>query len=598
MKSTFLPQNRRGLSSVVGALFFTVLMVAGFSVLSLALDAQTDIVTTQRMVTDIEIKKFQERFGIAVSTDANNFLDIAVTNLGQNPVEISSMWIINKTLSDAPATRYAINYADSFVTGGSTTQILNSQSLQMVPDTYDIKVVSSLGTIEIKELQVGPGGSSSNALRSVLVTDPPDVVLGQNVTIGMVVTNIGDLPIDGVTPSSVSTNPSGAVVASSPPNLSSVDLIPGESFLFLWDYTIDGTADTQVDFSNFATGLDANNNFVQSNTASDSSVLREDESGDTGDNEIIVLTQDLLARPEIFVVMPAPFGESNQQAIWGINVANPVAKDMEVSKIVISATSTRYTGGDEIFTDNSNNACEAEHVNATIGGTWSCPMPNQLMWKSLGSPVTVPGLSSVSFLAQVEPGFIGSSGDFLETVPIDVSVYTTLGQFGKSGYGSSFHDGDAPLPNVYLTDLPGSTNNANIISNINGIQSGSTIRLNATLTDFDTDPTQLIQGSNSRLIINVPKDWTNPSIIDPDGFTIDPIQTFADGSSQIVGVLNSDIQGPGDTQTIEFQVTAPTVTSTQMYVMYILADGIGTTGGPEQAAIGPLAEIVLQVVPP
>ena len=55
----FFPRNRRGLSSVVGALFFTVFMVAGFSVLSLALDAQTDIVTTQRMVTDVEIKNFK-----------------------------------------------------------------------------------------------------------------------------------------------------------------------------------------------------------------------------------------------------------------------------------------------------------------------------------------------------------------------------------------------------------------------------------------------------------------------------------------------------------------------------------------------------------
>ena len=56
-KSSLSPKNRRGLSSIVGALFFTVLMIAGFSVLSLALDAQTDIVTTQRIVSDVEIKK-------------------------------------------------------------------------------------------------------------------------------------------------------------------------------------------------------------------------------------------------------------------------------------------------------------------------------------------------------------------------------------------------------------------------------------------------------------------------------------------------------------------------------------------------------------
>lgn len=80
-----MPKNRRGLSSVVGALFFTVLMIAGFSVLSLALDAQTDIVTTQRIISDVEIKKQQEEFGVLVSTDGNNILNVSVKNDGQNP---------------------------------------------------------------------------------------------------------------------------------------------------------------------------------------------------------------------------------------------------------------------------------------------------------------------------------------------------------------------------------------------------------------------------------------------------------------------------------------------------------------------------------
>ena len=566
-------------------------MVAGFSVLSLALDAQTDIVTTQRIVSDVELKKQQERFGIAVSTDSTNKLDISVTNFGQNPVEISSFWIINKTLATQPATRYTVNYDDSFVTGGIPSSILASQALYMVPDSYDIKVMSSLGTIEIAELVVGPGGSSVNNLRSVLVTDPPDVILGQNVTIAMVVTNTGQLKINDVAPSSISVNPPGVVVGTSGPNLPSVDLIPGESFLFLWDYNIDGTADTSIDFSNFATGLDVNNNLIQSNIASDKTVLRD--SANSTSEELIVLTQDLLAKPELFIVMPAPFGESGQQGVWGINVVNPIEKDLEVSKIVITATSTRYTGGDEIFTDNNGNACEAEHVDLSLGGTWSCPMPNQLMWKSLSSPVSVPGLSTVPFLALVEPGFIGSSGDFLETVPVDVSVYTTLGQFGKSGYGTSYNEGSTTLPNVYLTDVPGSSSNANILSSIDSISSGSVVKLNATLTDFDDNLSHVIQATDSRLIINIPKGWTSPSIINAPGFTMDPIETFADGSSQIVGVLNSDIASTADTQTIEFQVTAPTVTSTQLYVMYVLADGISSG----DVAIGPLAEIVLQVIP-
>ncbi len=93
-RSTLRPQNRRGLSSVVGALFFVILMIAGFSVLSLALDAQTDIVTTQRIVSDTEIKKQQEQFGVFASTDGNDILSVSVDNEGQNPVEISSICII------------------------------------------------------------------------------------------------------------------------------------------------------------------------------------------------------------------------------------------------------------------------------------------------------------------------------------------------------------------------------------------------------------------------------------------------------------------------------------------------------------------------
>ena len=42
--------KRRGLSSIVGALLFVVLMVSTFAVLGVALDSQTDIASTGRDV--------------------------------------------------------------------------------------------------------------------------------------------------------------------------------------------------------------------------------------------------------------------------------------------------------------------------------------------------------------------------------------------------------------------------------------------------------------------------------------------------------------------------------------------------------------------
>jgi len=87
------------------------------------LDVQTDIVSTQRDISDIEIKKQQEHFGVLASVDANDILSVNIQNQGQNPVEILSIWITNKTLPDQPAKRYTISYDDAFVSSGFTTTV-------------------------------------------------------------------------------------------------------------------------------------------------------------------------------------------------------------------------------------------------------------------------------------------------------------------------------------------------------------------------------------------------------------------------------------------------------------------------------------------
>ena len=576
-------------------------MVAGFSVLSLALDAQTDIVTTQRVVSDIELKKQQERFGIAVSTDAANLLNIGVTNLGQNPVGISSFWIINKTLADAPATRYDIDYDDSFVTGSSSTQILASQPLYMVPDTYDVKVVSSLGTIEIAELEVGVGGSSNNSLQSVLLANPPDVILGQNVTLAMVVTNTGQLAIDDVTPSVPSITPSASILTPLPSNPSSVDLIPGESIIFVWDYQTDANAgiDTNIDFSNFATGLDVNNNLVQSNVAFDSSILREDLTSTT--DPPIVLTQDLLSQPEIFLTFPSPMGDGDTSAakgLWGANIVNPTGRDMTVSKVVISLISPRSDNNDLMFSvSGSPDLCNPVETVSPTSDDWSCPEDNQLVWE--GPPVTISPFSVYPFNARVNTDRLGANEDTLSSVIVHANVYTTVGQFGKAGYGSSFDndlDGQA-IPNVYLSSVVDSVNSNDMLSNKTGILSGSVTTFNVVFADLEPSIVNEIDDS-SRLIVNVPKGWiVNESSIDGYGDFTTSYQNFTDTSSQIVGELNANIASGGNT--ITFDATAPTVTTTQMYVMYILADGRTDNVNPDDYfTIGPLQEAVLQVVPP
>ncbi len=574
----------------MGALFFTVLMVAGFSVLSLALDAQTDIVTTQRMVSDIEIKKQQETFGILVSVNGTNLLDVFVNNQGQNPVEISSIWITNKTLPDQPATRYDINYDDAFVPSGFTSDVVLTQTLEIIPDAYDIKVISSLGTIKTVELVVGAGASTSG-LRAELITDPPDVIIGQNVTIAMIVTNTGETIIQNVEPDPLSLGGTGSVIANTTHTPLSVNLDRGESVMFSWDYQVTGVSGDDLNFSAIARGDFVTPDDVWTSVVSDTSILREPTDGGTSSTEIIVLNQDLLSRPEIFMIIPGPFGDSDDRGLWGVNVVNPTSQDMKISKITISALNPSDNSFDQFFI-----AGNCNDIPVPSGGAdeWQCHNHNQMTWEPSGSPVVIPPFSVHEFLVKSQPGSIISTSD-LHTVLIQTHVYSSSGQFGKGSYGSSMKAGGESVVNVFLSNVyPGTGNDDDIISSISGISSGTTVVFNATLAEFETGGHKIEDEDppgKATLIINIPKGWTNVVVNESSGFDSVVTSTFPDGSSQMIGIVSNELIS--GTETMKFRATAPTVTSTQLYVMYMLANGVTDSGW----TIGPLGEIVLQVVP-
>ena len=584
-----MPQNRRGLSSVVGALFFTVLMIAGFSVLSLALDAQTDIVATQRIVADIEIKKQQEEFGVLASTDGNNILNISISNQGQNPVEISSIWITNKTLSDQPATRYEINYDDAFVPSGFTTNVLSTQSLGMIPDTYDVKVISAFGTIKTIEFSLGVVGSSG--LRAELITDPPDVIIGQNVTIAMMVTNTGSETINNVQPDPlvfVGTG-TGSVISSSSHTPVSVNLNSGASVMFSWDYQVTGDSGDQLTFSSIARG----NGGETTSMVSDISILRLPSDGGSGGFDPDIVNDDLLARPQLFFIIPSAQGKSGDiEALWGINVVNPINAPMEINKLVITAFAPGGNNNDVLF-DRVGGTCNFNPIYPIldIDPSWSCPSENSIMWQNSANPITIPANSSKPFLTKVEPGKpSGSTG--LESILVQGSVFTTLGSFGKAGYQSTMSDTTSSIANVFLSNAAGSRASSDIKSTEIGILSDTVQTFNVVLADMDLSDSTTIS-SGAKLIINVPKGWTEVTVTSSPGFVSFPTVTvFGDTSTQIVGITSTptgSTVNPSDV--ITFTARSPDITHDRLYVMYVLAQGTTSTG----FSIGPLAEIILQI---
>ncbi|CDI05725.1 hypothetical protein [Candidatus Nitrosotenuis uzonensis] len=570
--------KRRAISTVIGSVFFMVLMTAGMSVSYLVIEAQSDMISAQQTIADAEIKKIQEKFYAVASVGANNKIVVYVQNQGSNSLVIDTLWLVNKT-GTSQAVKYDLNYADSVLAPGYGGDVAENQQIFLNPGEYDVKLVSSLGTIKTAE-RLSVGGS--NSLKAKLILNPPDVRLGENATALLYVTNVGNTKMINVTSGPITVSPPTAVLASSPIVQIKSDLLPAESAILSWKYRLMGPAGTNVTFSTFAQGIEKPTGITKQSNTDQGIVLLRDNS-EPGS----IVSSDLFSRPEIYMVIPNTFGDASDKGVWGVNIVNPTDQPIYVSKVVISTQTSPANANDKIF----DSGCSTITIPPT-SNHWSCPTLNQLMWKNTISPQLIPAKSVFPFMVKVTPGDLQGSGTEPETIVVQTNVFTTLGQFGKSAYGTAMRTSSS-IPNVYISKVVDSTNTVDIIANKTGILPGSTQTFHVVLADMESGTANKIS-AGSRLIINIPRGWSDVNVIGNTGFTTPTFQSFPDGSSQLVGQLLSDLTGAGGVgKTISFTATAPPISDTRLYIMYVLADGY-VNGN---IVIGPLAEVVLRVSP-
>ena len=294
------------------------------------------------------------------------------------------------------------------------------------------------------------------------------------------------------------------------------------------------------------------------------------------------------------MIVPNTFGDDDEEALWGLTVANPTDAPMDVSKITISVLFAGANDNQKIF-DSFGPGPDCPHTNYSPPGpdNWQCPNLNQLVWYDPGGE-TIDPRSAYTFRVGVEPGKV-QSGDGLDSVVIHASVFTTLGSFGETRWTTSMSNAEEPLANVYLyEEFPAVApyRNVNFMTgNRINIVSGNTETFQVGLADLNLDADHILAGG--QLIINVPKQFTN-IVINPatTGFNPPTVTKYDDDSHQIVGVLTGNLVNSG--VFISFDADAPSPKCDKMYVMYALANGQTNSGKP----IGPIAEIVLEVNPP
>ena len=95
----FRPKNRRGISTIVGTFFFVVIMVGAFTGFFAAFQLQEDLVDTLLQVTTRNMVNLDENFVITANYDSanSNRLCVSAENIGNGPLQILDIWIVNKT---------------------------------------------------------------------------------------------------------------------------------------------------------------------------------------------------------------------------------------------------------------------------------------------------------------------------------------------------------------------------------------------------------------------------------------------------------------------------------------------------------------------
>jgi len=236
-------RNRRGLSSMVGAVFFIIAMTIAIGYISFSMDTLDEFAQTIIVKAAVKEDLSNEEFKISKVAIENNAFDITVTNEGQIPIKITRLWVEDVTSGVSVEDAIPKNCSIQKQLGPQQIAIVNTQSCPTITasDTasYKMKFVTERG--KINEFSVNSVGSEPIDLQLlVLPTTVPSeftttvlFVVKNNMTSNNILTNF--IP-------NLSTSVGGAIAnLLSGPDPTQYDVLAkGETAIFKWNFKMDG----------------------------------------------------------------------------------------------------------------------------------------------------------------------------------------------------------------------------------------------------------------------------------------------------------------------------------------------------------------------
>jgi hypothetical protein len=589
-KKTDHLETRRGLSTVVGAIFMTIIIGSAMNLALWTLQQQDKV--TQALVEKANTNqvKFNENLYFSDVKISNNKLNLTISNDVATAAKLTALYVVNETSQQ----QYKYDL-DIVVDGRDTVNIGQSDPSIIIQNytRYSIKIVSESGnsvTARIRPV-------SEIAFPMSLFVVPPSVTTLENVTLLFSVTNNltgGDIFASEVTPilsKSLSCGNATDCMFTDRISPSPATIPNGNTALFKWVFQVTAPVGTTMTFNASLANAKAGNYVVETGE-----VVIVQEAATTSE---IIVGNELLQKPEVYMITPGPFGDqgsgsSTYRGYWGVVMVNPINIDMTIKMIAINIYSSNLASSHQII----GNSCSAIGVTPSTG--WDCPHDGVIRWQNLDNPVTLKGHSAYTFMVKAQPGSIPEKEP---AFMLSISVFTNFGQFARQGYASAMYDSTAPIVNVYLTDTNDTsqaTQDSHVFGNLT-LTSGTTgRRIYVAIADFENTGNTASQiNSGATLIINVPRHFSNVVVPDagsmPPGFASATATTYSDGTVQIRAVTNEAIgdQTSSEAKVFYFDVNVPSTSTTKAYAMHTFIEGRANTATAFPAdAFGTFALIV------
>ena len=555
-------RKRRGLSTVVGAVFFVIAATTTIAYVSYSMNAISDFSQSVIVLESENVNRGNERIEISSVTIDGGKFNVTVVNTGSLAANLTRLWVTNESLS--PPTHERGNLNQIINTGKSVYNIGQSLGISAsTTDAYTLKVVTGRGNFASHQVFNNPETLIKLITPGTVLPDILFTVTSVYVNNSTVSNTITDLtPTINIESGSATLQP-GYPKPSLIKSLSTNDVA-----LVTWLYdspTTDQTIQLNASYTNAPVGVwDDSTTVVEAITESQS--------------VISATFADQVRKLSVLAgVLPNPLQTvNNDLGKFSILVINPLDRDVEIYAIGISSPSTK------IFKNNDFTAVEPTTgwVAKQFGGGGNTSI---LMWEANGNPITVTANSMKQF--RVESKNKGPSAVetdlIIEALTSEGKLLSLYAMSGESAF---------PTMNVYF-----STDSANpkitwtgLITNVpDGVQTtyNATVHNASPATDLDTEVA---------LTIMIPKDFTNVSADPQSSWDDIIILSNQDGSTLIKVNTTSTFFNQNRAEVFSFNATAPVVTTSKLYVFQTTALYPNCSCEEISAAI---AEVGVEVVP-